>query len=64
VTLLEHRRRAAEDEIDPALDVAAQEVRPAGVDVERVLPAEHATVVKRLSLAGRAQRHRLADFAR
>src|SRR5687768_17377969 len=64
VAVLEHRDAAAEDEVDSTLDVGVGEVRAALVEVERVLPTEHAAVVIRLPLALRPQRDGLGDVAR
>ena len=48
MTVLEHRGRAAHDEIDAAFDVAIGEIRPLAVDAERVLPAQEPAVAKDL----------------
>src|SRR5438045_3783798 len=42
--VLEHRRRATEDEIDAALDVTIREVLPPRIGAERVLPAKQSTI--------------------
>src|SRR5438067_1530255 len=46
LALIEDRGGTAKDEIDAALDVASVEIRPLAVHIERVLPAEQATVAE------------------
>src|SRR5439155_18133511 len=61
--MIEHRRRASEDEIDAALDVTMIEILPAAVGVERVLPAEESAVAEDRAIAERFERDGLPGVA-
>ncbi len=61
---IKHRRRSAEDEIDPAFDVTVKVILPARIGAKRVLPADETAVAEDVAVVHYLDGHRLRRLTR